>query len=121
MDDVPLLQKALMVYQHELGCEQEKVAVAMGISISADGKGWTRDGTAFEVGDFVFVTPDTFSVTAAAAKVDTEPVPGYAAKGGYVKVRLRSAFTACSRAFKIAPQPAGSRLEGAADEMPSDY
>ncbi len=69
-----------------MAATQEKVAVAIGISLSANGKGWTRDGKSFEIGDFVFVTPDTFPVTATAAKVDTEPVPGYAAKGGYVKV-----------------------------------
>ena len=75
------------------------MAAAKGISVSADGRGWTKDGESFAVGDFVFVTPDTFPLAAAAAKVDTEPVPGYAAKGGYVKVRCRSGVA----------QPAGAR------------
>ena len=92
------------------------MATPVGISISADGKTWTRDGKSFAVGDFVYVAPDTFAVTEAAAKVDTEPVPGYAAKGGYVKVRR---YSACSCHWRMSYVPTCRSLdEGTAHKCP---
>ena len=68
---------------------QEKTTPQSGIEVGTGSKGWTRDGVAYAVGDFVYVTPNTFPVTKEASKVDTNAVPDYAAKGGHVKVRFR--------------------------------
>ena len=67
---------------------QEKKEQASGINIGGGGQGWTRESVAYAVGDFVYVTPNTFSVTKEASKVETNAVPEYAAKGGHVKVPL---------------------------------
>ena len=69
-----------------MSLHQEKTAQQSGISIATGGKGWSRDGVAYAVGDFVYVTPNTFPVTKEASKVETNAVPEYAAKGGHVKV-----------------------------------
>ena len=58
-----------------------------GISIGADGKCWIRDGLSFTVGDFVYVTPDTFDCMEGAMSDTTNAVPEYASKGRFVKVR----------------------------------
>ena len=79
---------------------QGKVEPDCGITVNSGGNGWTRDGVAYAVGDFVYVTPDTFSVTKEASKVDTKAVPEYAAKGGHVKVPLLRAGFALSLLMK---------------------
>ncbi len=82
---------------------QEKTAQQSGISVGTSGKGWSRDGVAYAIGDFVYVTPNTFSVTKEASKVETNAVPDYAAKGGHVKVQFPRCC--CHNAAYIECQP----------------
>ena len=61
--------------------------VGSGISVSANGKTWARNGVHFAVGDFVYVSPDTFDCADGAMADTTNAVPEYANKGRFVKAR----------------------------------
>ena len=69
---------------------QEAEFPAEGTSMSVDGKTLIRDGVSYQVGDQVYVHPDTFDQLEQAAQAE---VPDYAAKGRFHKVSSSAAFT----------------------------
>lgn len=54
-----------------------------GISLSADGQSLLKDGVEYNVGDHVYVHPETFDQLEQSALAE---VPDYAAKGRFHKV-----------------------------------
>ena len=69
---------------------QEAGLTTEGTSISADGKTLIKDGVSYQVGDQVYVHPDTFDQLEQAAQAE---VPDYAAKGRFHKVSSSTALT----------------------------
>ncbi len=63
---------------------QEAALVPEGTNMSADGKTLLKDGVSYQVGDQVYVHPETFDQLEQAAQAE---VPDYAAKGRFHKVR----------------------------------
>ncbi len=62
---------------------QEASCALAGTSMSADGKTLIKDGVSYQVGDQVYVHPETFDQLDQAAQAE---VPDYAAKGRFHKV-----------------------------------
>ena len=62
---------------------QEAKCALAGTSMSADGKTLIKDGVSYQVGDQVYVHPETFDQLEQAAQAE---VPDYAAKGRFHKV-----------------------------------
>ena len=62
---------------------QEADSALAGTSMSADGKTLIKDGVSYQVGDQVYVHPETFDQLEQAAQAE---VPDYAAKGRFHKV-----------------------------------
>ena len=69
-------------YNCILHMQEAKRALA-GTSMSADGKSLIKDGVSYQVGDQVYVHPETFDQLEQAAQAE---VPDYAAKGRFHKV-----------------------------------
>ena len=62
---------------------QEANSALAGTIMSADGKTLIKDGVSYQVGDQVYVYPETFDQLEQAAQAE---VPDYAAKGRFHKV-----------------------------------
>lgn len=75
---------------------QEAGLTTEGTSMSADGKTLIKDGVSYQVGDQVYVHPDTFDQLEQAAQAE---VPDYAAKGRFHKVSSSTASTSADVFF----------------------
>lgn len=88
---------------HSLCAAQESSAEEEGVSLSADGQSLIKDGVHYNVGDQVYLHPDTFDHLEQAAQAE---VPDYAAKGRFHKVcLLQPLLSPPSCAQNLAPMP----------------